>query len=368
MNKFLKRFFAILVLIVTITSTHGLSKSYGQVDSNLPEKFTVHKVNKDGEPLEGAEFEFKDAKGNLITGAPRENDPSLIDFPVTSGGMHTLIESKAPEGYVRDKQEYKIPIGVPFKVPEVTKDDVTDRLKIKDMSISAPIKTEEFGLEFRPDIGQFFGMHIELGVNDDFPDDIKPGDYFYLDFTQNFDLMGISPADNFDLNLPGELGTIAESEYILDDANNINRLKFTFTDYVDIFQLDQAYLNLSGFIDRNMVRTSSQQEVGVKTTDSDEKTAKIYVNYLENETHVKVKDQAHLPFTSPLDQGAPSIGQLVTELDEVNKRYQTVIFVNPLENNERDLTNAELIFASFNKGAYDEYTGVTKGQRSATTL
>ena len=97
---------ATMVPMVTIKRVFGQEVEY----KNLPENFTVRKVDQDGKPLKGAIFEFKDAQGNLIDGIPREGEDGVIDYPITTGGKHTLKEKRLP------KDMWRILKSIPFRL------------------------------------------------------------------------------------------------------------------------------------------------------------------------------------------------------------------------------------------------------------
>ncbi|NMN01379.1 cna protein B-type domain, partial [Bifidobacterium sp. DSM 109958] len=60
--------------------------------------FGFTKVDENGNPLAGAEFQLKDASGNVVATVTSGAD-GKVSFPSVAPGIYTVTESKAPEGY-----------------------------------------------------------------------------------------------------------------------------------------------------------------------------------------------------------------------------------------------------------------------------
>ncbi|EHR37427.1 hypothetical protein HMPREF9708_00606, partial [Facklamia languida CCUG 37842] len=362
LNKILFRLVSFFMVIATMVPMLTIKQVFGQdvENTNLPHNFTVRKVDQDGKPLKGAIFEFKDAQGNLIDGIPREGEDGVIDYPITTGGKHTLKEKKAPKGYVADTKEYTIPIGVPFTVPQKGGRNVSDKVVLLNSSsrILNPSKRKGASQNvIYPNEAVGLELAYELGFVDDLPDDIKAGDYFTVKLSDNYDPTGISPIQVLTdkISLANNLGVIAEATY---DPTN-KTIKYTFTDYVDTFKVLSGTTSIGGYVDRSVITTSKKGEVfGYTIGDSSlgmtYKTEPIDIDYREKEAH-QVANQGTLPFQTPPNlKGFPSVGSLVVSSDLNKNTFRQIIYVNPLEGNQQTTTNTTLTFS--NRGNQNSIT------------
>ena len=362
LKKILFRLVAFFMVIATMVPMVTIKRVFGQEVEykNLPENFTVRKVDQDGKPLKGAIFEFKDAQGNLIDGIPREGEDGVIDYPITTGGKHTLKEKKAPKGYVADTKEYTIPIGVPFTVPQKGGRNVSDKVVLLNSSsrILNPSKRKGASQNvIYPNEAVGLELAYELAFVDDLPDDIKAGDYFTVKLSDNYDPTGISPIQVLTdkISLANNLGVIAEATY---DPTN-KTIKYTFTDYVDTFKVLSGTTSIGGYVDRSVITTSKKGEVfeytiGDSSLGMTYKTEPIDIDYREKEAH-QVANQGTLPFQTPPNlKGFPSVGSLVVSSDLNKNTFRQIIYVNPLEGNQQTTTNTTLTFS--NRGNQNSIT------------
>ena len=325
--SFLFSLVTMIIVVGTLVPMTKVMPVLGQEtgSTNLPNNFTVRKVNQDGKPLKGAVFEFKDAQGNSIEGKEREGELGVIDFPITSGGNHTLKEITAPDGYVADTKEYTIPIGVPFTVPQEEGRDVSDKVVLLDSSsrILNPSKRKDADKKaIYPNEAVGLELTYNLGFVDDLHDDIKPGDYFTVKLSDNYDPTGISPIQVLTdkVSLANNLGVIAQATY---DPTN-KTIKYTFTDYVDTFKVLSGTTSIGGYVDRSVITESNKEgevfsyTIGDSSLGMTYKTEPIVVDYRENEQH-QAANQGTLPFQTPPNlKGFPSVGSLVVNLSLIH--------------------------------------------------
>lgn len=95
-------------------------KVQGQIDLN--------KADENGNPLAGAEFTIYDSSGKEVEVLTTDKDgyakSKLIDL-----GDYTVVETKAPTGYVLDKTEYKVTIKSRFEIAHVNDGTVIINIK-----------------------------------------------------------------------------------------------------------------------------------------------------------------------------------------------------------------------------------------------
>ena len=72
--------------------------------------FTVIKLDDEGNALAGAEFEMRDARGNLIKVWTSGTAPTVIDD--LDFGTYTITETKVPDGYTASTTTWNVDIGV----------------------------------------------------------------------------------------------------------------------------------------------------------------------------------------------------------------------------------------------------------------
>ncbi|MGX7144891.1 Ig-like domain-containing protein [Facklamia languida] len=366
LNKILFRLVSFFMVIATMVPMLTIKQVFGQEveHKNLPNNFTVRKVAQDGKPLSGAIFEFRDAQGKIIEGVPRNGEEGVIDYPITTGGNHTLKEIKAPTGYVADTKEYTIPIGVPFTVPQEEGRDVSDKVVLLKSSsqILNPSKREGAKKDvIYPNEAVGLELTYSLDFVDDLPDDIQAGDYFTVKLSDNYDPSGISPIRvvTNQVSLTNELGVIAEASY----DETTKTIKYTFTDYVDTFKVLSGTTSISGYVDRVKVKDSNKidpegqggEVFGYTIGDPDLRmtysTDPISVDYREKDSHksfANIPSQGTLPFQSQVDSGQPSIGSLVTHFDQEEGRYTQIIYVNPIAENKYQTEETTLRFHNRN--------------------
>ncbi|WP_136267052.1 SpaA isopeptide-forming pilin-related protein [Streptococcus pyogenes] len=342
---------------ITDQGTEGTVKPSDKIISNTkPGKQKIKVIKKDEQskiPLAGARFQLESNKGVVLTGeTDGKGEYTFTNLPF---GDYILTEIAAPKGYILDKTPRSIAIGDTVdKEPEPTVVEAATPRTVRSVSPSATVsgkdvsrnilvKKVEFTttngqapLQVKPNQGENLiarsGFEIKTGI------DIKKGDYFAVKLSDNIDPFGVSTGETTTFNIIGPYGTLAVGKY---DSKS-RSIIYTFTDYVEKYEVSNFSTILPYFIDRYAVTRDA--DINISTSvGSQTNTAQIRVLYT--------------PYYGYTDSYSPvNIGSMLTKLDLKNGTFTNYVYINP---RHESIRNSKLYFTGAGAAIINETTQVT---------
>lgn len=327
------------------------------IQNTKPGKQKIKVIKKDEQstvPLAGAKFQLESNKGVVLTGeTDGKGEYTFTNLPF---GDYILTEIAAPKGYVLDKIPRTITIGdTADKEPESTVAASATPRTVRSVSLSATavsgkdvssnilVKKVEFAttngqepLHVNPNHGENLiarsEFEIKAGGN------INKGDYFAVKLSDNIDPFGASTGETTTFNIIGPYGTLAVGKY---DSKSRNII-YTFTDYVEKYDVSNFSTILPYFIDRYAVTRDEDIEIST-SVGSQTNTAKVRVLYT--------------PYYGYTDSYSPvNIGSMLTKLDLKNGTFTNYVYINP---RHESIRNGELYFMGYGAAVIDSTTQVT---------
>lgn len=310
----------------------------------------VKKDEQSSTPLSGATFQLESSKGVVLTGETNQKgEYTFKDLPF---GEYLLTEIRAPKGYILDKTPRTITIG------ETSNDTAPSTVQPrsvefrsasavltagKDVSANIVVKKVEYsstnGQEFlnvNPNHGENLIARTEFELKKDIK--IQKGDYFAVKLSENIDPFGIATGETTSFNIVGTYGTLAVGKY----DNNSRSIIYTFTDYVDKYEVSHFSTILPYFIDRYAVLNES--DIEISTSVSNQKYS----------TNVRV---LYTPYYGATDSYSPvNIGSMLTKLDLKQELFTNYVYINP---RHEQIRNGELYFIGDGSAVINEETSVT---------
>lgn len=326
------------------------------IQNTKPGKQKIKVIKKDEQstvPLAGAKFQLESNKGVVLTGeTDGKGEYTFTNLPF---GDYILTEIAAPKGYILDKTPRSIAIGDTVdKEPEPTVVEaatprtvrsVSPSAKVsgKDVSSNILVKKVEFTttngqtpLQVKPNQGENLiarsEFEIKAGGN------INKGDYFAVKLSDNIDPFGASTGETTTFNIIGPYGTLAVGKY----DHQSRSIIYTFTDYVEKYDVSNFSTILPYFIDRYAVTRDEDIEIST-SVGSQTNTAKVRVLYT--------------PYYGYTDSYSPvNIGSMLTKLDLKNKTFTNYVYINP---KHESIRNGKLYFVGDGAAIINEATHIT---------
>ncbi|HEL1265375.1 TPA: fibrinogen-binding adhesin SdrG C-terminal domain-containing protein [Streptococcus equi subsp. zooepidemicus] len=310
----------------------------------------VKKDEQSSTPLSGATFQLESSKGVVLTGETNQKgEYTFKDLPF---GEYLLTEIRAPKGYILDKTPRTIIVGetpndmapstvqprsVEFRSAPAaltTGKDVSDNIVVKKVEYSST-NGQEF-LNVNPNHGENLIARTEFELKKEIK--IQKGDYFAVKLSENIDPFGIATGETTSFNIVGTYGTLAVGKY----DNNSRSIIYTFTDYVEKYEVSRFSTILPYFIDRYTVKRD--QDIVVSTSVSNQ----------EYSTNVRV---LYTPYYGATDSYSPvNIGSMLTKLDLKQELFTNYVYINP---RHESIRNGELYFIGDGSAIINEETSVT---------
>ncbi|GFE42749.1 SpaA isopeptide-forming pilin-related protein [Streptococcus canis] len=327
------------------------------IQNTKPGKQKIKVIKKDEQstiPLAGAKFQLESNKGVVLIGeTDGKGEYTFTNLPF---GDYILTEITAPKGYILDKTPRSIAIGdtadkepEPKVVAAATPRTVrsvrssTTAVSGKDVSSNILVKKVEFAttngepsLHVNPNQGENLIARSEFEIKTGI--DINKGDYFAVKLSDNIDPFGISTGETTTFNIIGPYGTLAVGKY---DSRS-RSIIYTFTDYVDKYEVSNFSTILPYFIDRYAVTRDTDIEIST-SVGSQTNTAKVRVLYT--------------PYYGYTDSKSPvNIGSMLTKLDLKNGTFTDYVYINP---RHESIRNSKLYFTGSGAAIINESTQVT---------
>lgn len=343
----------------TITD-QGLETSIKPSDKIIPNtkpgKQKIKVIKKDEQsrvPLAGAKFQLESNKGVVLTGeTDGKGEYTFTNLPF---GDYILTEIAAPKGYILDKTPRSIAIGDTVdKEPEPTVVEAATPRTVRSVSPSATVsgkdvsrnilvKKVEFTttngqtpLQVKPNQGENLIARSEFELKKEI--DIKKGDYFAVKLSDNIDPFGVSTGETTTFNITSPYGTLAVGKY----DHQSRSIIYTFTDYVEKYDVSNFSTILPYFIDRYAV--TSDADINISTS----------VGSQTNNAQVRV---LYTPYYGYTDSKSPvNVGSMLTKLDLKNKTFTNYVYINP---KHESIRNGKLYFVGDGAAIINEATHIT---------
>ncbi|HFX5512432.1 TPA: SpaA isopeptide-forming pilin-related protein [Streptococcus pyogenes] len=347
----------VVTFTITDQGTEGTVKPSDKIIPNTkPGKQKIKVIKKDEQsrvPLAGAKFQLESNKGVVLTGeTDGKGEYTFTNLPF---GDYILTEIAAPKGYILDKTPRSIAIGDTVdKEPEPTVVEAATPRTVRSVSPSATVSDKDVSrnilvkkveftttngqtpLQVKPNQGENLIARSEFELKKEI--DIKKGDYFAVKLSDNIDPFGVSTGETTTFNITGPYGTLAVGKY---DSKS-RSIIYTFTDYVEKYEVSNFSTILPYFIDRYAVTRDA--DINISTSvGSQTNTARVRVLYT--------------PYYGATDSySSVNIGSMITKLDEKNGTFTNYIYINPMQ---QFIRNGKLTFQGGGSAIIDNETQVT---------
>ena len=298
--------------------------SLGKIINEKPGKgkFELNKTDENNDPLANVEFELYNSEGTKIDDYTT-NDKGKIIFEGLPYGTYWLRETKTKDGYIVDRRIRQVRLGKDWDVPSKPS-------KPKDVTKSTKFSGEEKQLK---SIGSqtssydvvypnqqeamlaYFKFKIDEGT------DVKAGDTFTLKFSDNVDLYGIfvdnqgkGNTDDANFNIYSDAGLVAKAKVNPDKRS----ITYTFTEYLDNYNVSEMRLSLQLYADRYKVPFS--QNINVTASVGDTYKDNIYIDY-----RGYTEGQSHIGYQDP----RVDVSSYMLRLNPDTGEFTTVVYYNP---------------------------------------
>ncbi|MDU1315495.1 SpaA isopeptide-forming pilin-related protein [Anaerococcus hydrogenalis] len=285
-------------------------------------EFELNKTDEDGENLDGVTFELYDSEGKAVRKLTTDEN-GKIKFDGLPFGSYWIKETKTKDGYVIDRKIRRVLLGKDWNVPEhptnpkdVTKDILfeDDLPELKSIGGESSSRQTVYPNQQEAMLA-YFKFNLREGV------EVKPGDTFTLDFSDNVDLYGIFvdnngggkvEDDNY-FNIISDAGLVAKAKV----NDNKHSITYTFTEYIDNYKLGTMKLSAQLYVNRYKVPNS--QEITVTAKAGNTYTDSINVDYRGN-----TPGQSHEGYQDP----RVDVSSYMLRLNPETNTFTTIVYVN----------------------------------------
>lgn len=298
--------------------------SLGKIINEKPGKgkFELNKTNEKGDALDKVEFELYNSEGTKINEYTTDAD-GKISFEGLPYGTYWLRETKTKDGYIVDRRIRQVRLGKDWNVPSKPSKpkDVTKSIKFsgeEEQLKSIGSQTSSFDVVYpnqQEAMLAYFKFKIDEGA------DVKAGDTFTLKFSDNVDLYGIfvdnqgkGNTDDANFNIYSDAGLVAKAK-VNDDKRSIT---YTFTEYLDNYNVSNMRLSLQLYADRYKVPFS--QNIDVTASVGNTYTDGIKIDYRGN-----TPGQSHIGYQDP----RVDVSSYMLRLNPDTGEFTTVVYYNP---------------------------------------
>lgn len=275
-----------------------------------------------GEPINGVVFEIRNSDG-VVVGDQRTSgtssrpgiDPDVdgkVTFTELTPGKYWIYEVNQKEGYIKSPKPLQVVVGEEYEVPENPENpqDVSKYFTLDSSKPSTMTSTKYNERVVYPNETE--GLFAKMYFNIDDSIQVKPGDTFTLQLSNNVDLDGIGKETSDSFDIYSALGRIAKAE-ILPGRKSI---KYTFTTALDeVDKITNLTINTPMFIDRYQVPRNSSQTVNV-SIGSAKLTDSIYVSYDAPNNYGYINNNEN-------------VKTYQLKLDPDTGEFTSVIYINP---------------------------------------
>lgn len=310
----------------------------GKIINEKPGKgeFKIKKVDENNMPLANVKYTLhKTDENETQVGEERITDKNgEISFKDLPYGYYWLKERKTINGYILDTKKKLITLGggdwgeTPARKEDVSKYITFDGDQKELISTAdIPNKTTVY-----PNKAE--GMIANLKFKIDPNKEIRPGDYFTIDFSDNIDLDGIfkdndnkgkNPDSQFDII--GPAGKLAEAK-INPDRTSIT---YTFTKYVGDYRPDFMSMFMQIFPDRRVVDHTQEITVDVNIGDNTDKTNRDY--HYSDSININYRGWNAKDKYDGYQNPDTAISSYMLRLDPDQKTFTAILYLNPWNSN-----------------------------------
>lgn len=310
----------------------------GKIVNEKPGKgeFKIKKVDENNQPLANVKYTLhKTDENETQVGEERITDENgEISFKDLPYGYYWLKERKTINGYILDTKKKLITLGggdwgeTPARKEDVSK-YITFDGEQKELISTAdiPNKTTVY-----PNKAE--GMIANLKFKIDPNKEIRPGDYFTIDFSDNIDLDGIfkdndnkgkNPDSQFDII--GPAGKLAEAK-INPDRTSIT---YTFTKYVGDYRPDFMSMFMQIFPNRRVVDHTQDITVDINIGNNTDKTNKDY--HYSDSININYRGYNAEEEYDGYQNPDTAISSYMLRLDPDQKTFTAILYLNPWNSN-----------------------------------
>ena len=298
--------------------------SLGKIINEKPGKgkFELNKTNEKGDALDKVEFELYNSEGTKIKEYTTDAD-GKISFEGLPYGTYWLRETKTKDGYIVDRRIRQVRLGKDWNVPSKPSKpkDVTANIKFNGSQPqlkSIGSQTSSYDVVYpnqQEAMLAYFKFKIDEGT------DVKAGDTFTLTFSDNVDLYGIfvdnqgkGNTDDANFNIYSDAGLVAKAKVNPDKRS----ITYTFTEYLDNYNVSEMRLSLQLYADRYKVPFS--QNINVTASVGDTYKDNIYIDY-----RGYTEGQSHIGYQDP----RVDVSSYMLRLNPDTGEFTTVVYYNP---------------------------------------
>lgn len=320
----------------------------GKIINEKPGKgeFKIKKVDENNQPLANVKYTLhKTDENETQVGEERITDANgEISFKDLPYGYYWLKERKTINGYILDTKKKLITLGggdwgeTPARKEDVSKYITFDGDQKELISTAdIPNKTTVY-----PNKAE--GMIANFKFKIDPNKEIRPGDYFTIDFSDNIDLDGIfkdndnkgkNPDSQFDII--GPAGKLAEAK-INPDRTSIT---YTFTKYVGDYRPDFMSMFMQIFPNRRVVDHTQDITVDVNIGNNTDKTNKDY--HYSDSININYRGWNDKNKYNGYQNPDTAISSYMLRLDPDKKTFTAILYLNPWNS---EIWNKKLSFTT----------------------
>lgn len=285
-------------------------------------KFELNKTDENNGALENVEFELYNSEGTKIDDYTTDANGKII-FEGLPYGTYWLRETKTKDGYIVDRRIRQVRLGKDWNVPSKPSKpkDVTKNIKFNGSQPqlkSIGSQTSSYDVVYpnqQEAMLAYFKFKIDEGT------DVKAGDTFTLKFSDNVDLYGIfvdnqgkGNTDDANFNIYSDAGLVAKAKVNPDKRS----ITYTFTEYLDNYNVSEMRLSLQLYADRYKVPFS--QNINVTASVGNTYSDGIYVDYRGN-----TPGEDHRGYQDP----RVDVSSYMLRLNPDTGEFTTVVYYNP---------------------------------------
>ncbi|OFO41645.1 hypothetical protein HMPREF3045_01115 [Anaerococcus sp. HMSC075B03] len=342
----------------------------GKIINEKPGKgeFKIKKVDENNRPLANVKYTLhKTDENETQVGEERITDENgEISFKDLPYGYYWLKERKTINGYILDTKKKLITLGGgDWGETPARKDDVSKYISF-DGEQKELISTADIPNKTTVYPNKAEGMIANFKFKIDPNKEIRPGDYFTIDFSDNIDLDGIfkdndnkgkNPDSQFDII--GPAGKLAEAK-INPDRTSIT---YTFTKYVGDYRPDFMSMFMQIFPDRRVVDHTQDITVDVNIGNNTDKTNKDY--HYSDSININYRGWNDKNGYDGYQNPTSDISSYMLRLDPDNKTFTAIVYYNPwnkylknknvLFNSEQDIDLNSLSVKTYRKSGWGSH-------------
>ncbi|MFE0304425.1 MULTISPECIES: SpaA isopeptide-forming pilin-related protein [Bacillus] len=172
---------------IVVKRTAGMGDGTGAIGA-----LTIHKVDaSSGKALKGASFSLTDAASGIVIGTKTTDEEGALRFDRLLYGDYIVTEEKAPDGYLKTKEQINVTIDQPYESGDQTKtgnsmtvqnQEIRQHVKLtkKDKETGTALENAEF--ELRNESGDTVQTHLKTDEKGEILfKHLEPGSYYFVE-------------------------------------------------------------------------------------------------------------------------------------------------------------------------------------------